>query len=93
MPAAPANYEQQLLEQALYVLKEKFSKPYPPGTWLIVYFNPTMFTPGWTASPKTETLGFATKILTKGARMLAKPQRITNVWVLTNDGRIREILS
>jgi hypothetical protein len=91
MPEPPANYEQQLLDQALYVLNEKFSKPYPLGTWLIVYFDPTLFTAGWT-SPHSDTLSFATKILATAASMLKAPDKIKKVWVLTNDGRIGPIL-
>jgi hypothetical protein len=81
------------LDQALYVLKEKFSKPYPPGTWLIVYFDPTFFPPGWSTSPHSDTLSFATKILATAATMLGAPEKIKKVWVLTNDGRIGQILS
>jgi hypothetical protein len=91
MPPPPVGYEQQLLEQASYVLGQKFAKPYPLGTWLIVYFNPTSFTPGWNTSPQSETLGFGMKILAEATRMLKTPDKIKQVWVLTNDGRIGRI--
>jgi hypothetical protein len=88
MPSPSADYEQQLIEQARYVLEKKFSQPYPLGTWLIVYFNPTSFTPGWNTSPQSETLNFAMKILAEAASMLTSPDKIEQVWLLTNDGRI-----
>ncbi|MGO9058122.1 MAG: hypothetical protein ACLQU2_12190 [Candidatus Binataceae bacterium] len=91
MPPATADYEQQLMEQARYVLEQKFSKPYPLGTWLIVYFNPTSFTPGWNTSPQSETLSFAMKILAEAAKTLNNPDKIKQLWVLTNDGRIGKL--
>jgi hypothetical protein len=93
MPEPPTEYEQQLLDQARYVLKGKFSKPYPLETWLIVYFDPQLFTPGWTSSPQTETLSFGIKILATAARSLGNPDKIKKISVLTNDGRIGHILS
>jgi hypothetical protein len=86
IPPAPANYEQQLTEQALTRLEQKFSKPYPSGTWLVIYFNPTSFTPFW-----DDTLTFAIKITAKAIAMLSKPDKISQVWLLTNDGRIGQI--
>jgi len=91
MPSPSADYEQQLIEQARYGLEQKFSKPYPLGTWLIVYFNPTSFTPGWNTSSQSETLNFAMKILAEAVSMLKPPDKIEQVWVLTNDGRIGKI--
>ena len=88
IPPSPANYEQQLTAQAFSRLEQKFSKPYPSGTWLIIYFNPTSFTPSW-----DDTLSFAINVVAKAASMLDKPDKIRQVWVLTNDGRIGPIPS
>jgi hypothetical protein len=91
MAPPPPDYEQHLVEQSRYVLEKKFAKPYPRVTWLIVYFNPTSFTLGWNTSSQSETLDFAIKILAEAARTLNSPDKIEQVWVLTNDGRIGKI--
>jgi hypothetical protein len=43
-PDPPADYDWQLIAGARTLFCKKFSKDYPEGTWLVVYFNPTLFT-------------------------------------------------
>jgi hypothetical protein len=49
------------------------------GSWLVVYFNPTLFMP-W----HEDALAYATRILSAALRATPPPQRIAQVWVLTN---------
>jgi hypothetical protein len=42
---APPNFENELITRARNQLSEKFLMPYPQGTWLIVYFNLTLYQP------------------------------------------------
>jgi len=51
--------------------QKKFSKPYPNGTWIIVYFNPTLFT-----AFHEDTLAFAVRIVQTALNLLGRPERI-----------------
>ena len=87
VPEAPADYDAQLIEQTRAVLSKKFDKTkYPVGSWLVVYFNPTLFMP-W----HEDTLAYATRILTAALQATAAPQRIAQVWVLTNNGQVARL--
>jgi hypothetical protein len=80
---APPNFENELITRARNRLSEKFLMPYPQGTWLIVYFNLTLYQPYW-----DDELAFAVSILQRAVASLPRPAVIEQLWLLTNDLRI-----
>jgi hypothetical protein len=87
-PDPPADYDRQLIAGARTLLSKKYSKDYPAGTWLVVYFNPTLFT-----AFQEDTLVYAKRILSAALDSLPKPKLISQVWLLTNDLRVVKLSS
>jgi hypothetical protein len=83
---APPNFENDLITHARSRLADKFVKPYPPGTWLIVYFNLTLYNPYW-----DDAFPFAMNILQKAVASLPRPAAITQLCLLANGRRIATI--
>ena len=87
LPDTPAFYESELVEEARELLRKKFAKRYPPNTWLIVYFNPQLFAPAG-----DDSHSFGVRVIQRALAQLAHPDRIEQVWVLTNTLRIKRML-
>ena len=86
VPEPSLGYDRGLIGQARQVLARKFGKPYPHGTWLVVYFNPRLF-----SAFQEDSLRFAVRIVQSALDSLKPPERIAQVWVLTNDLRISQL--
>jgi hypothetical protein len=78
-PDPPADYDQKLIAQAQTLLRKKFGKDYPRDTWLVVYFNLTLFT-----AFQEDTLTYAHRILKAALDSLPEPRQIAQVWVLAD---------
>jgi hypothetical protein len=83
---APADYEAKLVDQARRLLKRKFAKPYPPDTWLVVYFNPVLPAAG------EDSHSFGIRVLRIALDQVGRPERISQIWILTNTLRIARVL-
>jgi hypothetical protein len=86
VPDPSPSYERALIAHARMLFEQKFSKPYPDGTWLVIYFNPTLFTVLY-----EDTLSFASRVIQAAVDSISPPTRIHQVWVLTNDLRIARL--
>jgi hypothetical protein len=86
VPDTPPDYEEQLTKHARAKLGDKFGKTYPPRTWLIVYFNIVRLIPF-----DQDALAFAVRIIQAAVDTLSPPERIEQLWLLTNDRRIERL--
>ena len=86
VPDTPSDYEQQLTVHARAKLADKFGKAYPPGTWLVVYFNIVRLIPF-----DQDALAYAVRIFQAAIDALSPPERIEQLWLLTNDSRIERL--
>jgi hypothetical protein len=82
----PPGYEEELIAKARQLLSQKFSKPYPKGTWLVVYFNPEL-RPLFEEAP-----AFALRIMQSAINSLPPPERIVQAWMLTQDMQITRLM-
>jgi hypothetical protein len=81
------SYEEALIAKARDGLVKKYSKKkYPHGTWLVVYFNPTLFMP-----LHEDTRVFAMHVMQTAIDSLPPPERISQVWILTQDMQITRL--
>lgn len=83
---APPKFEADLVAHARDQLADKFQKPYPRGTWLIIYFNLTLYEPYW-----GDECAFAMSVLQRALVSLARPAMVEQLWLLTNDSRIAKL--
>lgn len=86
VPDTPPDYEEQLTAHARAKLADKFGKTYPPCTWLIVYFNIVRLIPF-----DQDALAYAVRIIQAAIDTLSPPERIEQLWLLTNDRRIERL--
>jgi len=87
LPETPADYESELIRQAVEVLQGKFGKRYPVGTWLVVYFNPAL------RAPRDEDSHlFGIRVIERAVNELPPPDRIEQVWILSNTLKIARLL-
>jgi hypothetical protein len=82
----PADYDDRLIEHARHLLSKKFGKDYPQETWLVVYFDPTLFT-----QFGEDALSYGMHILRAALNSVVTPERIRQVWLLTNELRIAQL--
>jgi hypothetical protein len=86
MPEPPPDYEEKLVAKAREGLSQKFSKPYPEGTWLVVYFDPELKPLFEEARP------FALLVMQSAISSLPPPERISQLWVLTQDMQVTRLI-
>jgi len=87
LPDTPGSYESAFVEKAREVLQKKFAKRYPRGTWLIAYFNPQLLAPAG-----GDSHSFGVRVFQRALAQLAGPDRVDQVWMLSNTFSIQRLL-
>ncbi len=87
LPDTPGSYESAFVVKAREVLQKKFAKRYPRSTWLIAYFNPQLPAPAG-----RDSHSFGVRVFQRALAQLAAPDRVEQVWMLSNTFKIERLL-